>query len=77
MIPPYAITSPTEMACIGCEDVLVLLRDDRLAVPVLELDHPLLELLLDPRCEVLLVPRLEPSENGLLNMKKRPHVKRS
>ena len=62
--------SPTEMACIGCEDVLVLMRDDRLAVPVLELDHSPLELLLDPRCEVnLLVPRLEPSENGLLKMK--------
>ena len=42
----------TEAACIGREDVLVLLRGDGLAVPVLKLGLPPLELLNHPRGEM-------------------------
>ena len=54
-------TSPpthTEMTCIGRENVFVLLRDHRLAVPILELDLSPLEFLDGSGCEMdLLVPR--------------------
>ena len=66
---------PTEMTCIGCENVLVLLWNHGLAVPILELGLPPLEFLNHSRGEVdLLVPRLKLCENSLLKMKKRPNV---
>ena len=49
LVPP---PSPTEAACIGREDVLVLLRDDGLAVPMLKLGLPPLELVHHPRGEM-------------------------
>ena len=43
---------PTEAACIGCEYVLVLLRDDGLAVLLLKLALPPLQFLNHPRGEM-------------------------
>ena len=47
--PPCGTTTPTEAACICREDVLVILRNDGLAVPMLKLGLPPLELLNHPR----------------------------
>ena len=75
LVPP---PSPTEAACIGREDVLVLLRDDGLAVPLLKLGLPPLQFLNHPRGEVnLLIPIFDSSEAGFLEMKEGPDVKRS
>ena len=66
-VPP---PSPTEAACIGREDVLVLLRDDGLAVPMLKLGLPPLERLNHPRGEMnLLIPIFHLGEDGLLEVK--------
>ena len=57
LVPPPA---PTEAACIACEDVLMLLRNDRLAVPMLKLGLPPLKLLNQPtgkmNLPILVVP---------------------
>ena len=70
------LPAQTEAACISREDVLVLLRNDELAVLVLEFHLPTLELLKDTRGQAnLIVPVLDLGENGLLKMEKRPDVK--
>ena len=67
---------PTEAACIGPENVLVLLREDRLAVPMLKLGLSPLELLNHPRGEMNPpIPILYSGKDGLLEMKKGPDVK--
>ena len=75
LVPPH---SPTETACIGREDVLVLLRNDGLAVPMLKLGLPPLQFLNHPRGEMNLpIPILDSSEDRLLEVKEGSNVKRS
>ena len=73
LVPP---PSPTEAAGIGREDVLVLLRDDGLAVPLLKLGLPPLELLNHSRSEMdLPIPIFDSGKAGLLEVKEGPDVK--
>ena len=73
LVPP---PSPTEAACIGREDVLVLLRDDGLAVPLLKLGLPPLQFLNHSRSEMnLSIPIFYSGKDGLLEVKKGPDVK--
>ena len=75
LVPP---PSPTEAACIGREDVLVLLRDDGLAVPLLKLGLPPLQFLNHSRSEMNpSIPIFDSGKDGLLEVKKGPDVKRS
>ena len=75
LVPP---PSPTEAACIGREDVLVLLRDDGLAVPLLKLGLPPLQFLNHPGGEMYLPILIFYSrEAGLLEVKEGPDVKQS
>ena len=75
LVPP---PPPTEAACIGREDVLVLLRDDGLAVPLLKLGLPSLPFLNPSRSEMNLpIPIYCSGKDGLLEVKEEPDVKRS
>ena len=74
-VPP---PSPTEAACIGREDVLVLLRDDGLAVPMLKLGLPPLQFLNHPGGEMYLpIPIFYSREARLLEVKEGPNVELS
>ena len=72
-MPPPA---PTEAACIGREDVVVLLQN--VANPVMNLRLPPLELLNHSRDEInLSIQVFYSGKDGLLEVKERSNVKRS